>query len=237
MGLARAYSPVLHFDDINGRPLVGGKLYTYAAGTSTPATTYRDKDGSEANTNPILLNERGECVVWLNDKRSYKFVLKDALDNTIWDADNVTIPAGEGGGSEVTITPTITTGTKIADYSIDGEAGELFTPNVTLSTLACVGGTCTINQAGQAQYDGSGSFTRWVMPHVMSVTSANISDSADLKKIALTFRMAVSNGAKQFIVIVTDDLPKFGFAKNNDNTFLIWTIYWIDGTTTTADGN
>lgn len=98
MGLARAYSPVLHFDDINGRPLVGGKLYTYAAGTSTPATTYRDKDGSEANTNPILLNERGECVVWLNDKRSYKFVLKDALDNTIWDADNVTIPAGEGGG-------------------------------------------------------------------------------------------------------------------------------------------
>lgn len=98
MGLARAYSPVLHFDDINGRPLVGGKLYTYAAGTSTPATTYSDKDGSEANTNPILLNERGECVVWLNDKRSYKFVLKDALDNTIWDADNVTIPAGEGGG-------------------------------------------------------------------------------------------------------------------------------------------
>lgn len=98
MGLARAYSPVLHFDDINGRPLVGGKLYTYAAGTSTPATTYRDKDGSEANTNPILLNERGECVVWLNDKRSYKFVLKDALDNTIWDADNVSIPASSGGG-------------------------------------------------------------------------------------------------------------------------------------------
>ena len=97
MGLARAYSPVLHFDDINGRPLVGGKLYTYKSGTSTPATTFRDKDGHEANTNPILLNERGDCVVWLNDKKSYKFVLKDALDNTIWEADNVTIPAGEGG--------------------------------------------------------------------------------------------------------------------------------------------
>lgn len=98
MGYSLIYTPVLHFDDINGRPLVGGKLYTYAAGTSTPATTYRNKDGSETNTNPILLNERGECVVWLNDKRSYKFVLKDALDNTIWDADNVSIPAGGGSG-------------------------------------------------------------------------------------------------------------------------------------------
>lgn len=97
MSYSLIYTPVLHFDDINGRPLVGGKLYTYKAGTSTPATTFRDKDGHEVNTNPILLNERGECVVWLNDKKSYKLVLKDALDSTIWEADNVTIPSSEGG--------------------------------------------------------------------------------------------------------------------------------------------
>ena len=35
---------------------------------------------------------------------------------------------GGGGGSEVTITPVITQGTKIADYSIDGAAGELYAP-------------------------------------------------------------------------------------------------------------
>lgn len=33
------------------------------------------------------------------------------------------------GGSTVTITPTISTGTKIADYSIDGTSGELYAPN------------------------------------------------------------------------------------------------------------
>lgn len=33
-----------------------------------------------------------------------------------------------GGGSTVTITPTISTGTKIADYSIDGTSGELYAP-------------------------------------------------------------------------------------------------------------
>lgn len=35
---------------------------------------------------------------------------------------------GGGGGSEVTITPVLTEGTKIADYSIDGAAGELYAP-------------------------------------------------------------------------------------------------------------
>lgn len=33
-----------------------------------------------------------------------------------------------GGGSEVTITPTYNSGTKIADYSIDGEEGEIYIP-------------------------------------------------------------------------------------------------------------
>lgn len=98
MGYSLIYTPVLHFDDINGRPLVGGKLYTYKAGTSTPAPTYRNSAGTELNENPILLNERGECVCFLDDGLKYKFVLKDDLENTIWEQDNVSIPAGEGGG-------------------------------------------------------------------------------------------------------------------------------------------
>ena len=35
---------------------------------------------------------------------------------------------GGGGGSEVTITPTLETGTKIADYTIDDVSGELYAP-------------------------------------------------------------------------------------------------------------
>ena len=35
---------------------------------------------------------------------------------------------GGGGGSEVTITPTLQSGTKIADYSIDEESGSLYAP-------------------------------------------------------------------------------------------------------------
>lgn len=89
MDCERLNSPVLSFVDINGKPLVGGKLYTYLAGTSTPATTYRDIEGTDANENPIVLNGRGECVCFLDCSKTYKVVLKDSHDVVIWSQDNV----------------------------------------------------------------------------------------------------------------------------------------------------
>ena len=97
MILYRMNTPVLHFDDINGRPLVGGKLFFYEAGTSTPATTYRNAAGTEVHTNPVTLNERGECVVFLDETLLYKAVLKDSHDNVIWAQDGISV---NGGGSE-----------------------------------------------------------------------------------------------------------------------------------------
>lgn len=38
-------------------------------------------------------------------------------------------PSGGGGGSTVTITPTLSSGTKIADYSINGASGSLYAPS------------------------------------------------------------------------------------------------------------
>lgn len=39
------------------------------------------------------------------------------------------VQGGGGGGSSVTITPTLSSGTKIADYSIDGVSGSLYAPS------------------------------------------------------------------------------------------------------------
>ena len=47
-------SPTLQFFASRGDLLVGGKLYTYAAGTTTPLTTYTDSTGAAANTNHHL---------------------------------------------------------------------------------------------------------------------------------------------------------------------------------------
>jgi hypothetical protein len=78
------------YTDSAGAPLVGGKLYTYLAGTSTPQATYQDAAGTVPNTNPIILDGRGEAVVfWAG---AYKAVLKSAADATIWTVDGFTDP-------------------------------------------------------------------------------------------------------------------------------------------------
>lgn len=70
------------FEDANGNPYVGGKLFTYAAGSSTKQATYTDSTGLSANTNPIILDSAGRTPygVWLTAGLNYKFVLAPSTD-------------------------------------------------------------------------------------------------------------------------------------------------------------
>jgi hypothetical protein len=70
-----------------GQPLTGGRLYTYAAGTTTPKTTWADSAQTAPNTNPIILDARGEATVFWNG--AYKAELRTAADAVIWTVDNV----------------------------------------------------------------------------------------------------------------------------------------------------
>jgi len=81
-------TPLMQFTTATGAPLIGGKIYTYAAGTTNPLSTYTDHGGATANTNPVILDVRGEAAIWLSTA-SYKFVLTDDLDAVIWTADNL----------------------------------------------------------------------------------------------------------------------------------------------------
>lgn len=90
--------PLPHFVDNNGDALSGGKLYIYAAGTTTPKATYPTSANAlastSANPNPVIMNSRGEPdnsgnigVYW---KGICKMVLKDTTDTvTYWTLDNV----------------------------------------------------------------------------------------------------------------------------------------------------
>jgi hypothetical protein len=72
----------LQFFDPNnsGAPLVGGKLFTYVAGTSTKQATWTDSTQSVQNNNPIILDSNGVANVWLDPTLLYKFVLSPAND-------------------------------------------------------------------------------------------------------------------------------------------------------------
>ena len=80
--------PKMQFFSTAGAPLVGGKLYSYAAGTTTPLATYTTQAGTIANTNPIILDSRGEASVWLASA-AYKLKLTTADDVEIWTVDNI----------------------------------------------------------------------------------------------------------------------------------------------------
>ena len=82
------FSPKLQFFDANGNPLVGGKLFTYAANSTSPLATYTDETGTTPASNPIVLDSRGECSVWLSSAK-YKFKLTTASEAEIWTVDDV----------------------------------------------------------------------------------------------------------------------------------------------------
>lgn len=75
--------------DANGDILVGAKLHTYEAdaGTTNKAT-YSNDALSSANANPIISDSNGYFGAIFVKPEDYKFVLKDADDNTIWTLNN-----------------------------------------------------------------------------------------------------------------------------------------------------
>jgi hypothetical protein len=84
--------PKLQFFGTDGLPLVGGKLYTYAAGTTTPIATYTDHTQDNQNTNPVILDSNGQASVWLTDSITYKYTLTDADDVPLFTVDYVSVP-------------------------------------------------------------------------------------------------------------------------------------------------
>lgn len=83
--------------DSSGKPLSGGKVFTYIANSSTPAATYTDSGGLTANPNPYILDADGYGNIWMKPG-IYKIVLKDSTDVILWTIDNVKPNDGGGGG-------------------------------------------------------------------------------------------------------------------------------------------
>jgi hypothetical protein len=120
-------APKAQFFTAAGQPLVGGKVYTYAAGTTTPLATYTSSSESSANTNPIILDGRGECNIWFSPALAYKIKLTDSNDVEIYVVDNITSAGYVSGGSIInssivngTISGAVISGATISGATISG---------------------------------------------------------------------------------------------------------------------
>ena len=81
--------PELQFIDANGIPYEGGTLELYEPGTSTFKASWMDSQGTMLNTNPIVLNSAGRCIVWGDG--DYRCVLRDINGNLIYDQESTTL--------------------------------------------------------------------------------------------------------------------------------------------------
>jgi hypothetical protein len=128
-----------------GAVLTGGKLYTYLAGTTTPAVTYTTSAGTTARTNPVVLDSAGRVPssgeIWLTAV-SYKFILKDSNDVLIATYDNIfgigalAVQNYTGNGSTVA-------------YAVLGNVAAVYINGVyqNRNTYSVSGGTLTFTQA------------------------------------------------------------------------------------------
>jgi hypothetical protein len=129
-----------------GAVLTGGKLYTYAAGTTTPLATYTTSSGNTAWTNPIVLDAAGRVPnsgeIWLGSGVSYKFVLTDSNDVLIATYDNIT------GAGTVSIQTAVGDGSTVA-FSVLGSVQNVFINGVyqNKSTYSASNGTLTFTTA------------------------------------------------------------------------------------------
>lgn len=144
------------------------------------------------------------------------------------------IAGGGGGGSDVSITPTYNQGTKIADYSIDGNEGAIYTPQIEISKNVLSGvKICEIegveiycpaygyiDTLGDSNVEQIGGFSQGA-----NVTPVNV------KKVSYT--NDVSNGEKIGALTVGDTSYNV-YQKANTNINYLTTEQntgrkWIDG--------
>lgn len=139
------------FSDDNGNPATGWKIYSYAAGSSTPLATYTTSDGSVAQSNPIILDSLGFPAVgqiWLTSGIAYKLVLTNASNVVKKTEDNITGVTGTASVSQWQasgLTPTYVSATSFtlagdqtSNFHLQRRLQSTTTAGTIYSTIAAV---------------------------------------------------------------------------------------------------
>jgi hypothetical protein len=178
----------------DGNPLVGGKIYTYAAGTTTPLATYTDAGAGTANTNPIILNSLGQANIWLAPSSSYKFSVYTSADVLLYTVDNIatTIDYLSLVTSLASPPPIGSTAPNTGAFTtLAATTATITTGNITTVNATTVTATGTVT-AETLTFEGGGSLTK-VPESVIQPITASVAANAltvTLNPTTLDFRSA-----------------------------------------------
>ena len=106
-------------EDLSGDPLALGKVYTYAAGTTTPLSLYEDFEKLYPSTNPVILSSTGNKVCYGDG--NYKFEITKADGTPLIIIDNIALFYADVA---TTVATSISAGTS-AGLSLKDDGGNL----------------------------------------------------------------------------------------------------------------
>ena len=203
--------------DSLGSILENGILYFYQAGTLVPKTTYKKADGSEANTNPVVLDAAGRARVWLINDEAYDIVVHNRDDDFEYSVLGVIVRGGAGGSGSTTlfqdspsvVWSTVTVGgntynvatvqpSAVLDYKVkaDGSAGD--TPGYLVEKI-------TDKLGNTFNVDGSG-LKRVVIPlqdYLNKAGGGTVTGATTINDLTVgTFKMPA--GAAGMLIIGSD---------------------------------
>jgi hypothetical protein len=149
------------FFDNNGVILSGGKIYTYAAGTTTPQAAYTSASGATPHANPIILDSAGRVPggeIWLTDGVDYKFVVETSTAILIGTYDNLSGINETVTATEIVLSPsgyTTATNVQTAFNNLGSSTGSGYTgflqsglSAVSRSSLAKMRDTVSVQDFG-----------------------------------------------------------------------------------------
>lgn len=126
MAMVYLLEPNFQVVDESGKPEVGGWIEVRKYNDNSPVITKKDFDGTD-NPYKVVLNSLGMATIIVDSAYAYNVFCYNRFGSLKWSRLNIIKESS--GGSNVAIVPTISTGTKIADFSIDGNEGSLFAPD------------------------------------------------------------------------------------------------------------